>query len=73
MNTSILAVNSVTYAVKAKKLLRQAGIYAKLKKVDRMRIKTGCQYAIEIARDDFLSAVAILRTHNIPYSIDEAE
>ena len=69
LNTTILAVNSVTYAVKAKRLLRQIGIYANLIKTDEIRAKNGCQYALEINSDDFLAAVAALRAHSINYTV----
>ena len=67
METTTLAVESVTYAMKAKKLLRQAGIRSKLIKPNNA--ESGCGYAVEIDRSDFLAAVAVLRKNLISYNV----
>lgn len=67
LETTALAVESVTYAIKARKLLRQAGIRSKLIKPNDNVV--GCGYALEIYRSDFLAAVAVLRKNLINYTV----
>ncbi len=67
LETTALAVESVTYAIKARKLLRQAGIRSKLIKPNSR--DNGCGYAIEIYKSDFLNAVAVLRKNLINYYV----
>ena len=68
MDTTALAVESITYAIKGRKLLRQAGIPSKLIKPANKN-SNGCGYAIEIYRSDFLAAVAVLRKNFINYTV----
>ena len=67
LETIALAVESVTYAIKARKLLRQADIPSKLIKPNSQG--NGCGYAIEIYRQDFLGAAAVLRKNLINYYV----
>lgn len=73
LDTSIFVFNSITLAVKAKKLLRASGIHAKLKKSDSLFGDIGCQYAIEVGSDDYFLAISILKNNNIPYSVMRAD
>ncbi len=73
MNTTILGVETITYAIKARKLLSGMGIPSKLIKADKIDTRNGCGYAIEIDSNDFLSAVAVLRRHNINYTLLASE
>lgn len=68
MNTAILTVGSVTYAIKARKLLLRSGIRSKLVKVNENKTARGCSHGIEIEEGNFYDVVAILRENGIPYS-----
>jgi len=65
METTVLAVESVTYAIKGRKLLQHAGIRSKLIKPNSA---AGCGYGIEIYRKDYLAAIAILKSNLITYT-----
>ncbi len=67
MNTSIFTVGSVTYAVKARKILSRAGISSRLVKVDGGKSRHGCTYGIEFAEEDLLAAVMELKRNGIAY------
>ena len=71
MNKTIIVTESVTYAVKAKRLLSSSGIPSKLIKTDSSLSKSGCNHGIMINSRDFLSAVKVLRDFGISYSITE--
>ena len=46
MNTAILVVDSVTYAIKARRALGAIGIRAAIKKVNSETVEGGCRYGI---------------------------
>ncbi len=71
MNKTILTTESVTYAIKAKRLLSYSGIQSKLIKVDPSIKRNGCTHGILINNRDFLSAVKVLRDNEINYSVIE--
>lgn len=64
METTVLAVESVTYAIKGRKLLQRAGIRSKLIKPNG---SAGCGYGIEIYRKDYLLAIATLKNNFISF------
>ena len=68
MNTTI-TVDSVTYAVKAKKILERRGIRCKLIKVNASSANKGCSYGISIASSHFYDAVLVLKNNGIVYSV----
>ncbi len=69
MNTTVLTVGSVTYALKARKLLLRGGIQAKLVKVNGNNIGTGCNHAVEVDAEDFYSAAVILKENRVAFSV----
>ncbi len=69
MNTTIITVGSVTYAIKVKKLLERSGIRSKLIKVESSASHKGCTYGIRIPSSLFYDAVAVLRNQGIDYSV----
>ena len=69
LKTTVITVGSVTYAIKAKKLLLREGISAKLIKVSDTIIAQGCAHGIEIPAKDFYTAVSVLRNANIEYKV----
>lgn len=66
MQKNTLTVNSVTYAIKARKLLARDRIQSKLVKVDSS--SSGCTYGIEFDAENFYAVVKILRENRIEYS-----
>ena len=65
MNTAFLLVDSVTYAIKARKALAAVNIRAVIKKVNTTATGRGCRYSIFIERQHLFSAMAELRRNNI--------
>ena len=69
MDNTTIAVGSITYAVKARRLLARGGIKAKLIKIAPSEIAGGCSYGIVIASARFFDAVVILKENGVPYSV----
>ena len=70
MKKIIITLNSVTMALKAKKLLEAHGIATRLLKMDTVRISEGCTHGLEIDYKSFIDAVSILKNRNITYKVD---
>lgn len=69
MDNSIITLGSVTYAMKARRLLIREGIRARLVKVLPENTDNGCTHGLVIASARFFDAVVILKKHDIPYSV----
>ena len=69
LNTTIIAVGSVTYAVKTKKLLERMGISASLVKVDTSKTNGSCTHGIKIQSSYLYDAVAVLKKMGIDYQV----
>lgn len=67
MKKLLLTVESITYAMKTRKLLGASGIRSEVVKVDST--DTGCTHAVEIAYGDLMSATRILRDHGIYFNV----
>lgn len=67
LNVATITVGSMTYAIKARRLLLREGIKSKLVKLDKN--KDGCSYGIELKEDKLYSAVVILRSNGIEYKL----
>lgn len=67
LNTTTITFNSVTYAIKAKKLLERVGINSKIAKMTEG--KQGCLYGISVINEVFFDAVVILKGNGIEYSV----
>ena len=67
-NTTLL-LGSVTYAVKARRLLARSGIKAVLVKLSDKGAADGCSHGIEIASSRFFEAVVILKENGVAYSL----
>lgn len=67
MNTSLLLVDSITYAIKARKALSAIGINATVKKVSASATDHGCRYGIFIEQRHLYSAKARLKQSNIAF------
>ena len=73
MKQTTITVGSVTYAIKAKKVLSGIGIKSKLIKVDTSKRGLGCEYGIEFPSIYFLDAVAALKKEKINYTLYSEE
>ena len=60
-NTTVIALRSLTHAMKAQKLLREHGIDSRVVKPDNERTEKGCGYGIELDRALSDKAEALLR------------
>jgi len=67
MASTVFSVGSVTYAIKARKLLRRIGIDAVTVKLDITRAKRGCTHGIEFPSEALLRVVMELKRNGIPY------
>ena len=67
MNTAFLLVDSVTYAIKARRALAQIGIRASVKKVNTKTTKNGCQYGIFFEHRLLFSVTEELNRQGIPF------
>ncbi len=68
MLTDIIVIGSITYALKAKNALREAGIRARVRKLDGSN-RRGCSYGLELPAGQLLTVAAILRPLNIGYEM----
>ena len=68
MQKVIVTFNSVTYALKGRKLLSRADIESRLIKVDT-ELTRSCTYGLEIDNNLFLDAIRILKTAGIDYRV----
>ena len=69
LNTTVIAVGSVTYAVKTKKQLERMGISASLAKIDTSKTNGSCTHGIKIYSSNLYDAVAILKKMGIDYHV----
>ena len=74
LNTGFVTVGSVTYAIKARKILSAAGITTAMKKISGSRTgKRGCVYGIEFSANRLYDVMRVLRENNIKYEIYQDE
>ena len=64
----IIAVSSVTYAMKGAELLAKNKIKRRVSRLSLGKTKKGCTYGISVGADDIEDAVRILRLGGINYS-----
>ena len=69
MNKTIVTVQSVTYAMKARKLLLRYKIQSKLIKTESQDSGTGCKHGLEISNKDYFEAVKILGENGVKFSV----
>ena len=67
MNTAFLTVDSVTYAIKARKALAAIGIRASIKKVNAKTTRLGCRYGIFFEQRHLFSVMAELEKQGISF------
>ncbi len=69
LKKDILTVRSVTIGLKCVKMLSGNNIKAKLIKIDSDKTEHGCRYGIEFKSEDFFNVIALMKDHNIQYSV----
>ena len=69
LKKSIFTFNSITYAIKAQRLLSKKTIRSKLIKLDSSEDESGCKYGLEISSADLYSAVSVLRSVDFEYKV----
>ena len=69
MNSIIVTVGAVTYAIKLRKMLLRAGIRSKLVKTDGTDGSGGCTHGIKIDERDYYSAIVVMKNSGIEYKI----
>lgn len=62
----IIALSSVTYAMKGEELLRTRGVSNKVVRLSPGRTKKGCGYGLEIEKNRLAAALQLLRGAGIP-------
>ena len=69
LDRTVIAIGSVTYAIKARRVLSRNGIQSKLVKIDALESHNGCTHGLEIDSEDFYATVMGLRNAGISYSL----
>ena len=69
LNMVVFGFESITSAMKARKLLRRAGIASRLVRLDEIDSDFGCTYSLEISEILLLEAVAVLRRASVSYRL----
>ena len=67
MSKTILKVGSVTYAMKARKILQRKRILSEVVKLNVGDTKRGCSYGIKFGTDKLYAAVLELKNNEINY------
>ena len=70
MKKIIITTGSVTFAMKAKRLLESQGIPSPVIKLDSVKTENGCTHGIEIDYKNFLATVSLLKSKGIPYKVE---
>lgn len=65
-NDDVIVLRSLTHAIKAKKLLREYGIDARVVKPDNSRTEKGCGYGISLDRAVTERAITALNENGLP-------
>ncbi|MBO5907193.1 MAG: DUF3343 domain-containing protein [Clostridia bacterium] len=69
MNTITVTVGSVTYAIKARKILARMGIKSKLVKANNTETAPGCTHGIEISEEHLYTLISALKERGINYNV----
>ena len=69
MEKTTITVGSVTYAIKARRVLMRMNIRSKLVKLDATKSTNGCTHGLEFATEDFYAVVMGLKNAGIDYSL----
>ncbi len=63
--TGIIAMSSITYAMKAKRILNGAGFYCEVERTPK-NLSSGCGYSIRV-KGDIEKIIGILKNNGINY------
>ena len=63
---------SITYAIKVKKMFIHSGIKAELTKTGSPKNKESCVYGVKIRESDLYSAVELLKSSDIQYTVADS-
>ncbi len=66
--TCLITMRSETYALRAERVLKNRGIYAKTVKLDGEYTARGCAYGIQLDCRNRTVALSIFNEINLPYS-----
>lgn len=69
LDKSIFTFSTVTYAIKARKLLLRAGINARVVRTDGSAEGARCVHGLEVDRTDYFRVLLILKENGISYSV----
>jgi len=69
VKTNIIIFQSITYALKAKRLLKRNGIDANVIKTDFVNQEEGCTHAIEFKASQQFNVINILRENKFDFKI----
>ena len=69
MNKTTISLGSVTYAIKAQKVLSSMKIHSKLVKLDGGKSLDGCIYGLIIPTKDYPNAVMELKKEGLTFSL----
>ena len=72
LNKTVVTVETVTYAMKARKLLLRCGIQSELIKTDSRDSGTGCRHGLEISNKDYFEAIRVLGENGIKFSVPKS-
>lgn len=67
-NEATIALRSLTHSIKAKKLLHEYGVDARVIKPDARSTEKGCGYGIAVSQRDRGRALKLLEENGIPTS-----
>ena len=73
MNKTTISLGSVTYAIKAQKMLSSMKIHSKLVKLDAGNSLNGCIYGLIIATVDYPNTVMELKKEGLAFSLFSQE
>ena len=68
MTKNVIVLPSITYAQKAKEILRNANIPSKITRARQKYAQSGCFYGLEILEKDMRNATLILRKEFIMFT-----
>ena len=63
----LITFRSVTFAQKAERLLKKAGIICLLQRTPNIFSERGCGYCLRLRSSDTTAAVGMLKENHVPY------
>lgn len=66
MRSYFITFRSVTYAQRAERILKDAGLRCTLQRAPRAMEERGCGYALNLRQPDISAALALLRQAQVP-------